>query len=222
MGRRTTHVLFDFDGTLADSTPAILESYRHAFTEVLGYEYPVTQAEIDEMLSIRFLELCALKGGDRADELVTRFRERYLGELENPPAVYDGVHEMFEGLAARGITVGVVTNKTRVGAEHEIRRCGLGDVPFVCVVTADEATEGKPHPMPVLLGLEGAACAAEATYYVGDGGHDMEAARGAGVLGIGAAYGDWGAERLRAAGAHAVIERPLELLDVLDAELSSP
>ena len=214
----TVCVLFDFDGTLACSTPAIVESYRYAFTEVLGYDFPATPEDMTEMLTVRFRELCANRAGDRAPELVTKFRERYLGELESPPHLYGGVLDMFAALRERGISVGLVTNKTRVAAEHEIRRCGLAEIEFRCVITADEASRGKPDPMPVLLGLRDAGCQADQALYVGDGGHDVLAARGAGVRAVGAAYGDWGAETLRAVGAYAVIDTPLGLLDVLDAE----
>lgn len=214
----TVCVLFDFDGTLACSTPAIVESYRYAFTEVLGYPFPDSDADRNEMLTVRFLELCANRGGERAQELVTKFRERYLGELDSPPHLYDGVLDLFAGLRERGITYGMVTNKTRVAAEHEIRRCGLAEVEFRCVITADEASRGKPDPLPVQLGLTAAGCRPDQALYVGDGGHDVVSARGAGVRAVGAAYGDWGAQALRTAGAYAVIETPLGLLDVLDGE----
>ncbi|HZZ45490.1 MAG TPA: HAD hydrolase-like protein [Pseudonocardia sp.] len=215
----TDCVLFDFDGTLACSTPAIVESYRFAFTEVLGYPFPDSDEDMNEMLTVRFRELCANRGGDRAQDLVTKFRERYLGELESPPHLYDGVLEMFDGLRERGITFGMVTNKTRVAAEHEILRCGLGDTEFRCLITADEASRGKPDPLPVVLGLQAAGVEPDKALYVGDGGHDVVAARGAGVRAVGAAYGDWGAEALRTAGAYAVIDAPLGLLDVVDAGL---
>jgi phosphoglycolate phosphatase-like HAD superfamily hydrolase len=214
----TVCVLFDFDGTLACSTPAIVESYRYAFTQVLGYEFPATDDDMIEMLTVRFRELCANRGGDRGPELVTKFRERYLGDLESPPFLYDGVLEMFTGLRVRDITFGLVTNKTRVAAEHEIRRCGLAETEFRCVITADEAVRGKPDPLPVVLGLRAAGCEPDQALYVGDGGHDVVAARGAGVRAVGAAYGDWGAETLRTAGAYAVIDAPLGLLDVVDSE----
>jgi phosphoglycolate phosphatase-like HAD superfamily hydrolase len=211
-----THVLFDLDGTLIESTSAIVESYRYAFQSVLGYPYPDSDLERREMLTIRFLELCTQKGGDCAPDLVTAFRERYLGpDLVAVPSTYPGVPELLERLVASGLKIGVVTNKTRVATEHELGRCGLGEMPFACVITAEDATEGKPHPMPVLLGMEAAGCVGKRAVYVGDGAHDIQAANAAGVQGIGAAYGDWGEALLRAAGAYAVIDAPLELIDVL-------
>jgi pyrophosphatase PpaX len=216
-----THVLFDLDGTLACTLPAILESYRYAFDRVLGQDYPVTEADVREALSVRLRELFALKAPARSDELITSFRERYLGtELEVAPYCYTGVLAMFSGLAERGLTVGLVTNKTRVAAEHELQRCGLAGVPFGCVITADEAIRGKPDPLPIRLGLDAAGCRnPEEAFYVGDAVEDMHAARAAGVRGIGAAYGEGGAEALRATGAFAIIDTPLELLTVLDAQI---
>lgn len=214
---RVTHVLFDFDGTLACTTPAVVECYRHAFAVVLGQDYPRTDDDMTEMLRARLRELCERKGGDRADELFRAFREHYVGPLDAPPTLYDGVLDMFDALRRRGVTVGLVTNKTRLATEHEIVRCGLDGVAFACRVTADDAARGKPDPLPLLLGLQALGCAPEETLYVGDGMHDIVAARRAGIRAVGAAYGDWGREQLAAENPAAVIDAPRQLVDVIDA-----
>jgi pyrophosphatase PpaX len=216
-----THVLFDLDGTLACTLPAILESYRYAFDRVLGQDYPVTEADVREALSVRLRELFALKAPERGEELIASFRERYLGtELDMTPYPYPGVLAMFAGLADRGLVVGLVTNKTRVAAVHELARCGLAGVPFGCVITADEASRGKPDPLPILLGLAAAGCRnPDAALYLGDAVEDMHAARAAGVRGIGAGWGEGGADALRATGAFAIIDAPLDLLTVVDAQI---
>jgi phosphoglycolate phosphatase len=170
---------------------------------------------------VRLRELFALKAPGRTDELISSFRERYLGaEFEVAPYPYTGVLTMFDELATRGITVGLVTNKTRVAAEHEIRRCGLDQVDFRCLITADEASVGKPDPLPLRLGLDAAGCRSlDDAFYVGDSIEDMRAARAAGVRGIGAGYGEGGADLLRASGAFAVIDAPIDLLMIVDAEI---
>ncbi|HZZ52415.1 MAG TPA: HAD family hydrolase [Pseudonocardia sp.] len=214
-----TRILFDLDGTLVHTTPAVIESYRHAFSTVLGYSYPTTSAEITDALSVRFVELCRRKAGARRDELITAFRQRHLGPADNltdPPRSYDGVPAMFGGLAARTIDIGLVTNKTRVAAEHELRRCGLDDLPWRCIITADEATRGKPDPLPLVLALEAINCPPATAAYIGDAPHDITAAHRAGLIAIGAAYGDWGTEPSRAAGAEVLIHTPPQLLDVID------
>jgi phosphoglycolate phosphatase-like HAD superfamily hydrolase len=90
------------------------------------------------------------------------------------------------------------------------------------VITADEASRGKPDPLPILLGLDAAACRnPDTAFYVGDAIEDMHAARAAGVRGIGAAYGEAGPELLRATGAFGVIDAPLEVLTFVDAEIGA-
>ena len=210
-------VLLDFDGTLANTTATVVDSYRHAFRTVLGYEFPSTEEDLADALTTRLRELCARRAGAQAAELFDVFRAHYTSDHTVAPSLYGGVLEMFEGLAKRGRSVGLVTNKTRMTALFEIQRCGLGAVDFRCVITADEATIGKPDPMPILMGLRAVATAPENTIYVGDGPHDVVAACRAGVRAVGAAYGDFGTAKLKEEAPWAVIDSPLELLQVLDS-----
>jgi HAD superfamily hydrolase (TIGR01509 family) len=206
-------VLFDLDGTLVDSTPAVLESYRHAFRNVLNADLPDDPETTTEILTIRFFDYCAMKAGPRADEFALAFRERYLGALDAPPQPYPDVLRVLEDLAAHGISTGVVTNKTRRTTEHELLRCGLDVHPFACVITADEASIGKPDPLPIRLGVRAARSRTDETIYVGDGPHDVVAAHAAGLPAVGAAYGDWGTSALAKAGADVLIQSPPALLE---------
>lgn len=203
-------VLFDFDGTLARTLPAVVESYRSACEEILGREFPGEDpAERERVLTVRFTDLCAELAGDRAPLLVESFRRRYLGErLESPVRLYDGVREMLEQLIAGGAAVGIVTNKTRIGLEFDLERTGLASLPFVAIVSADDTAERKPHPRPLLLARERTGMAPSRSFYVGDAPHDLGAARAAGMHGVAALWGDFPADALRAAEPWAVASAP--------------
>lgn len=210
-------VLFDFDGTLVDTLPAVIESYRYACAELLGIEFPASLSDRRRVLMTRFMDLCAEIGGTDAPELVRMFRVRYLGDLQTPPAAFGGVPELLDGLVERDVAIAIVTNKTRVGLEADLARTALRDITFGAIVCAEDSVERKPDPTPLRIALTRLGGAAQDALYVGDGPHDIEAAHAAGMLGVGALYGDFGADALRVAAPEALLERPLDLLDLVDA-----
>jgi pyrophosphatase PpaX len=209
-------VLFDFDGTLARTLPAVVECYRHAFAEVLGERFPGEDpADLERVLTVRFTDVCEQAAGERAPLLVESFRERYRGELEAPVALYDGAREALEALAGRGVAVAIVTNKTRFALDLDLERTGLAEVPFAALVAADDSVESKPHPRPLLLACERAGVASTGCFYVGDAPHDIAAARAAGMHGVAALWGDFPAAALREAEPWALAAEPAALPDLL-------
>jgi HAD superfamily hydrolase (TIGR01509 family) len=209
IGAGTPLVLFDFDGTLADSLPAVVECYRFATAEVLGAEWPGPDpADVQRVLTSRFSDICAEKAGERTPQLVERFRDRYVGELDAPVTLYPGVRAALEELLERGIAIGIVTNKTRFALDVDLERTGLAELPFAALVSADDTEERKPHPRPLLLGLERTGLTPSRGYYVGDGPHDVAAAHAAGMHGIAVLWGDFPAADLHAAKPWAIAEEP--------------
>lgn len=212
----TTHILFDVDGTLIDSRPAIVAAYRHAFATVLGIEWPTTQNQVRELMAPRMQEVCAQVAGERGPECEVAYRAFYLEQADRLVTVLPGARELLDGLVDRGMAIGMVTNKGRERLGPDLRRAGLDHVPLAAVVCSEDTVDRKPHPAPLLAALGQAGCHPAAAMYVGDGPQDMLAAAGAGVRAIGAAYGYYGAERLREHEPHAIIERPEHLLALLD------
>jgi phosphoglycolate phosphatase-like HAD superfamily hydrolase len=198
-------VLFDFDGTLARTLPGIVESYRHAFRDVLELDFPADDEDVKRVLTVRFTDLCDEMAGKRAPQLIASFRARYLGELEFPATLYEGVRPLLDELVEAEVPIGIVTNKTRVALDSDLLRTGFFEMPWASIVAADDSVERKPHPRPLLLGLERS----------GDGPHDVGAARAAGMRGVGAAWGDFGAASLRAEAPFAIAETPADLAAIL-------
>jgi phosphoglycolate phosphatase-like HAD superfamily hydrolase len=198
-----THVLFDFDGTLVDSRSAILAGYRHAVAEVLGIDdFPGPDEDVGELLKRRLPETFALLGApDRGDEGARAYDDWYRANGTPMVAIYDGVHELLDGLDAAGVAYGIVTNKARGRTEGDLRHVGLDPARFAVLVTAEDSAERKPDPTPLRIGAERAGAAPGATVYVGDGPHDVEASNAAGLGAIGVSWGFYERAELEAAGA---------------------
>ena len=190
--------LFDFDGTLVDTTDLIYQSMRHASGEVLGREISreVLMANVGQPLP-RQMELLS---AEHAEALLDSYR---LHNEENHDALikeFPGVEKALGRLRAAGVGVAVVTSKRRFSVEMALKSFpGLGEVVDQWV-TMEDTEQHKPRPEPLLKGLEllGDIPREEAAY-VGDSPFDVAAARAAGVASVAVSWGAFTEEALRAA-----------------------
>ncbi len=201
-------VLFDLDGTLIDSGPMILASFRHATRSVLGREIPD-------------LDLVAAAGGatleqqmsafdsERVEELVTAYRAHNI-PLHDELECCVGIQDVLDELKAEGRTLGVVTAKRRKTVDLAFARLAVERY-FDVVITSDDTSAHKPDPAPILLALERLGAQAENAVYVGDSPFDIAAARAAGVYAVAVGWG--GLHRVT--DADAVVDTAEELLAVL-------
>ena len=201
--------LFDFDGTLVDTTDLIYQSMRHATGEVLGREISrdVLMANVGQPLP-RQMELLS---AEHAEALLNSYR---LHNEENHDALireFPGVEESLARLKAAGVRVGVVTSKRRFSVDMALKKFpGLGDVVDQWV-TMEDTTEHKPRPEPLLKGLETLGnVPREQAAYVGDSPFDVTAAKAAGVESVAVSWGAFSEDALRAA-------EPDQLVPDLDA-----
>ena len=180
-------VLFDLDGTLADTIGLIVASYNHAFRTVLGEERD--EAEIRAWIGRPLLESFAAVSPEHAVELDEVYRAWNLAQTESLLREYAGVRDLVTDLVEADVQVGVVTSKRRQTALMALRGVGLeGRLPLLA--TLEDTERHKPLPDPLLhavavLGVEPPSCV-----YVGDAVVDVEAARAAG---LGAIAVTWGA-----------------------------
>ena len=190
--------LFDFDGTLVDTTDLIYQSMRHATGEVLGREISrdVLMANVGQPLP-RQMELLS---AEHAEALLDSYR---LHNEENHDALikeFPGVEESLARLKAAGVRVGVVTSKRRFSVDMALKNFpGLGDVVDQWV-TMEDTTDHKPRPEPLLKGLELLGnVPREQAAYVGDSPFDVAAAKAAGVESVAVSWGAFSEDALRAA-----------------------
>jgi 2-phosphoglycolate phosphatase len=220
---RTTEirtVLFDLDGTLADTAPDLAHALNALRTEhdlpALDYARIRPEASHGSLALIR-LGFQVGPGDPGFDELRRRFLEIYAEHLCEHTRLFPGMAELLEGLGARGLTWGIVTNKPAFLTDPLIARLGLASR-ATCVVSGDTTTNRKPHPEPVLHACTLAGRQPAQCLYVGDAERDIQAGRHAGMPTAVALFGYIRAqEDPDSWGADTAIREPLELLAWLDA-----
>lgn len=194
--------IFDWDGTLVDSLPAIFRANVDVLTE---YEVPF-DAELYRRHYIPDWRLMYQRLGVPAEHLEAagaRWRELYASV--DMPAVFLGVHEALARLSAAGMVLGLVTAGDRDVVEVQLERLELSTLISVRVCGSDDIAS-KPHPDPLLLalrdlGLEGRP---QDAAYVGDAPDDMRMARAVGTRAVGIVSTLGTESDLFAAGAHEV------------------
>lgn len=212
-------VLFDLDGTLADTAPdlggAVNRLRERRGLEALPIERlrPVASAGARGMLGVGF---SIRPGDDGYEALREEFLAEYESALDRDSRLFDGIAECLSALQARGLRWGVVTNKAQRFTGPVVAGLGLADGASV-VIAGDTTPHAKPHPAPLLEACTRLGIEPHQAVYVGDDLRDIEAARAAGMPGIAAAYGYLGENPdLAAWRPDAVIATPLDLLPLLD------
>ncbi|PYE23912.1 pyrophosphatase PpaX [Rhizobium sp. PP-CC-3A-592] len=182
------HVLFDLDGTLVDTRAAVVACYTQVFRTRLDSEFPPKRFPIPDLFAMRPAEVFALVAPDRIDELHAAYRDTY-PRCTDHVKVFAGVRDMIVDLVEQGRRPSVVTNKGLERTLIDLDVAGIEPSLFAAIVTAEDTADRKPHPAPILLGLERAGARADEAVYVGDGPQDILAARAAGLDVVAVTYG---------------------------------
>jgi len=207
---RPDAVLFDLDGTVVDTIPHILASFRHATADVLGAALP--DDELMHHVGVPLARQMRYFTDDEevAERLLASYRAFNHRTHDEMARLYPNTRTALERLAAAGIPMGIVTSKSRMMAERAIHLFELERF-FSVVVTADDTPVHKPDPLPVVHGAGLLGVEPTRTVYVGDSPADIESGNAAGAATVAATWGVASPERLRAAGPDAVIDDIAEL-----------
>src|SRR3954471_20815536 len=141
-------IVFDWDGTLVDSTALIASAIQHACRDI-GEPVPedvVARHVIGLGLSDALAHVAPGLPQERHRDLALRYRHHYLARDPEIP-LFDGVREMLDELDARGLLLAVATGKSRVGLDRALAQHGLAHR-FIASRCADE---GRPKPDPDML-----------------------------------------------------------------------
>ncbi|MBC7282719.1 HAD family hydrolase [Hoeflea sp.] len=195
IAKTARHVLFDLDGTLVDTRAAVECCYRRVFTNTLEQPFPPADLPAD-LYAMRPAEVFQLVAPERADELYEAYRTNY-PLCADQVRVFDGATDLIRELIADGRKPSLVTNKGIERTLIDLSVAGIAPEDFVAIVTAEDTAERKPHPAPILLGLERAGGEAADSIYVGDGPQDVLAARAAGMDCIAVTYGFYSLDDLK-------------------------
>ena len=202
-------VLFDLDGTLADTAPDLGGAMNQLLHEQ-GRE-PMSLEMLRPYVSSGARGMIAASMGiTPADATYTDLQQRFLAIYQDALCVgtclFAGMAEHLEDLDAKGIPWGIVTNKSQRFAVPLMEGLALRQR-SVCIVCGDSAQRAKPHVHPMQLASAVIGIAASACIYVGDDERDIISGRAAGMKTVVAGWGylgdgkppaDWGADGIAA------------------------
>lgn len=197
MAKRFELIVFDWDGTLMDSTGAIVASIKAAARD-LGIE-PPSDERANHIIGLGLID--ALRHAlpdlpsERYQDVALRYRKHYMAR-DHELLLFDGAEALIDELAAAGYMLAVATGKTRKGLDRAFEVSGLGSR-FHASRCADEC-HSKPHPQMLEQLMDEFGVGPEATLMIGDTTHDLLMAKNAGVAALGVAYGAHPRESLEA------------------------
>ncbi len=211
-------VLFDLDGTLADTAPDLAGAVNRMLS-TRGRE-PLPLDALRPLASHGARGLIGRAFGlTPADAGYEALRQEFFAEYESAlceaSVLFPTMAETLAALEADDIRWGIVTNKIARFTEPLVRALGLAQR-AACVVSGDTTAHAKPHPAPLLHALRQTRRTAPEALYVGDDLRDVQAGQAAGMRTVVAAYGYLGNETpIERWGADDVITRPTGLLELL-------
>lgn len=170
MNRKTTTLLFDFDGTLVDTNELILSS----FTQTLDFFYPgvYQREEIITFNGPPLYETFSKIDPERADEMISHYRAHNWENHDLLVKEFTGVFETIKTLSESGYKLAIVTTKKRDIVEKGLALTKL-DQFFDVVVTLDDVEKAKPDPEPVFTALKLLGSTPQEAIMVGDNYHDI-------------------------------------------------
>ncbi len=206
--------VFDWDGTLFDSTAIIVDSIQKAAVDL---KLPMPSREraahviglgLQDALRYAVPEVTP----ELVPQIVERYRHHYLGR-DHELTLFEGIPELLQTMVKQGKRLAIATGKSRIGLERAFDGSGLKPL-FEATRCADEG-EPKPHPWMLRdLGQELDVSTAK-MLMIGDTSHDLDLARNAGSAFVGVSYGAHEASNLTAAPSRAVVHSVTELHQLL-------
>lgn len=209
-------ILFDLDGTLADTAPDLAAAVNWLRTErglsPTPYDIlrPTASAGARGMIGAAF----GLAPGDEGyEELRLAWFDRYQSAMWLHTSLFEGIQELLDGIEQAGMSWGIVTNKPARFTDPLVPNIGLAHAG--CIVSGDTTPHAKPHPAPLLEGARRLGLAPEQCWYVGDDLRDIEAGRAAGMVTVACGWGYCGSIEPSTWGADYLVDSPAHLMQTL-------
>lgn len=205
-------VVFDWDGTLADSTDRIVIAFQQALGAIDHPPLPdeAIRGIIGLSLDTAITELFPAGESSFHQALAREYHHQYFAN-EEPVALYPAAERLLIDLAEAGCLLAVATGKSRKGLDRALAQTGTADY-FHHTLTAEE-TRSKPHPEMLEGILDYTGSGANETWMVGDTDFDLLMARNAGTRAIGITHGAHPRDRLIAARPDWLVDRLEQLHD---------
>ncbi len=211
-------VLFDLDGTLADTAPDLAAAVNKMRTDrglaATPFEQlrPLASAGARGLIGVAFGTTPADAG---YDAMRTEFLDNYAARIAERTRLFEGTQELLKAIEARGMSWGIVTNKPERFTNALVPLIGLGHA--ACVVSGDTTPHPKPHPEPLFEAARRIQLDAGTCWYVGDDLRDIQAGKAAGMPTVAAAWGYCGHTEPHSWEADLIADTPASLIALLDA-----
>jgi phosphoglycolate phosphatase len=181
-------LVFDWDGTLADSTRAIVDAVKSASQDV-GMAEPAEEAtrgiiglELRRALQVLFPEA----GNEVIQSLAARYHHHYT-RFQGNILLFDGALEALQQLTGEGFMLAVASGKGQRGLRHAISSAGMDEL-ILAERSADDCFS-KPHPQMLHELMDELGAVSERTVMIGDTVFDLQMAHNAGTASLGVTYG---------------------------------
>lgn len=212
--------LFDLDGTLLDTLRDLGESMNLVLQRRGWPPHPIDAYRYFVGEGAAMLVARSFPEAHRDDATVKAGLAEYRAVYERHWNVhtrpYDGIPGMLDALAAKGTTLGILSNKPH-GMTRQCVDGYLARWTFACVLGQRDTVARKPDPAGALDAARLMGVAPAEVLYLGDTATDMETARAAGMFAVGATWGFRPESELRTHGAQAIVHHPREVPPLIQA-----
>lgn len=209
-------VLFDFDGTLVDSYPAITASVNHVRA---GHALPpLTVDDVKRFVGRgpEYLLTHTVPGGAPAADLAS-YRAHHPSVMREGTRLLPGAVDVLQQLSGAGIPIGLCSNKPRLFSQQLLTDLGIA-AHFAVVLGPEDVARPKPAPDMLLAAVSRLKMAPRDVLYVGDMTVDVETARAAGVAVWVTPTGSDERAALAAAGPDRILDQLIDLIPLLNAQ----
>ena len=209
------NIIFDFDGTLADTGPVIIATMFATFKE-LGLPAP-SREKCKSTIGLRLQDIPSKLFPDMEGlgEIYTKTYQRLFEEYNTPGAIvaFNGVLETLMALKNKGFNLAIASSRHKISLEDIVTSLNMSDL-FDMIIGGDNVKNGKPSPEPVFTITDSMGWRPDETLVVGDAGVDILMGKSAGCMTCGVTYGNGTIDELNDAGADYVIGSFAELQNV--------
>ncbi len=209
-------VLFDLDGTLADTAPDLAAAVNTMRTErglpPAPFESlrPVASAGARGLIGVAF----GIGPSDKGfDAMRTEFLANYATRIADGTVLFEGVVELLKAIEAKGLRWGVVTNKPARFTDVLLPLIGLAHA--ACSISGDTTAHAKPHPEPLFEAARRLDLRPQDCWYVGDDLRDIQAGKAAGMPTLAAGWGYCGHSEPVDWAADVIADSPAHIIDML-------
>ncbi len=210
-------IIFDLDGTLLNTLEDLKDSTNFALKK---FQYP--ERTLEEVRNFvgngvqKLIERAIPKGIENKDfaECLAVFKTHYAQNMYNKTAPYIGIREMLTELKHSGIKTAVVSNKFDL-AVKELCKKYFGNLIEIAIGESENVRK-KPAPDSVLRAIQELNSKKDVCLYVGDSDVDVQTAKNTGIDCIGVTWGFRDRELLKKEGAKYIIDKPLEIIEIIN------